>query len=133
MQPVETPEWEKEKFRLWITGPAMTTMPEEAIDLRMNDYGLYLEDGDFEKYQPCCYYNGGYTTDEWEKLKIESDKLYNTTTPGTIEYDRQELRITWIKGRFIIWFSDEWQEWQTKLLGIYYSHTIEEWQSNKFW
>lgn len=133
MQPVETLEWQKEKFRMWSVGPAMVDTAEYAINLRMEDYGFYLEDGDFEKYQPCCYYNGGYTIDKWKRLKEEADKLYNTAIPGTIEYDRQELRIAWIRGRFIIWYSDEWQSYQNKIIDLMNKHTLDEWRSNKFW
>jgi len=116
----------KEKEHHWSVGPTMDTKPSEAIDLRMERYGLFLNDGDFEKWQPCCYkYN--------EELKQESDNLIPTVNPGSIEYDRQVWRIHWIKGRFLTWFSDEWQLWNTKIHEIYTSHTIEEWASNTWW
>jgi len=67
------------------------------------------------------------------ELKQESDNLIPTVNPGSIEYDRQVWRIHWIKGRFLTWFSDEWQLWNTKIHEIYTSHTIEEWASNTWW
>lgn len=102
----------KERDHHWSVGPTMTTPKEEAVDIRMERYGLFLEDGDFEKWQPCCYADGGYTKEEWLRLKEEASAIRGETIP-------EKVRTKWIQGRFIPWFSDEWQIWQNEYLELW--------------
>ena len=58
---------------------------EEQCNTRMNNYGLYLEDGDFEYWMPACV--------------IDKD---------TPEYRRKCMRMLWILSRFTEWGEMDW-------------------------
>ena len=66
---------------------------EEAdFDTTMNIYGIFLEDGDFEKYQPHCY-------EISNSIEFKKEKL---------EALRQFIRCRWIYDRYTDLFSKEW-------------------------
>ena len=62
----------------------------DIYSVRLEVYGKFLEEGDFEKYQHYAY------TDE-----LPLDIL--------IDIETQLMRLYWIKNRFTKYFSDEWQ------------------------
>ena len=70
------------------------------LELRMEGYGLYLDEGDFEKFQPVCYMDKH--SKEFLKLKEEA-KLISIS-----EDSIKETRRLWILNRFTDYQSDEW-------------------------
>ena len=70
------------------------------LELRMEGYGLYLDEGDFEKFQPVCYMDKH--SKEFLKLKEEA-KLISISDDAV-----KETRRLWILNRFTDYQSDEW-------------------------
>ena len=70
------------------------------LELRMEGYGLYLDEGDFEKFQPICYMDKH--SKEFLKLKEEA-KLISISDDAV-----KETRRLWILNRFTDYQSDEW-------------------------
>ena len=73
----------------------------EHIGSRFDRYGLFLEDGDFEKWQPVCYMNKD--GDEFKNLKNEAEKIKLTKNPV------KEARRLWIMLRFEIYQCDNYK------------------------
>lgn len=65
---------------------------EGDFDTKMNVYGLFLEEGDFEKYQPNCY-------EISNSIKFKKERL---------EQLRKLIRQRWIYNRYTDLFSKEW-------------------------
>ncbi len=63
----------------------------EGVQFLMDDYAMYLHDGDYEKYQP-------YTNNKGTNIDLP-----------TLYYVEQELaRLYWIKNRFTQRGSEQW-------------------------
>jgi hypothetical protein len=76
-----------------ILGYAVETMDEEhreycfndhglgsyTLEIRMETYGLYLEEGDFEKFQPVCYMDRH--SEEFLKLKYIANSIPISNNP----------------------------------------------------
>ena len=60
---------------------------EVGIDNRMEQYGAYLQEGDFEEWQPFCY--------------IDKDSP---------EFKIAKVRALWIMSRFEVYCSIEWKK-----------------------
>ena len=73
---------------------------EKMLELRIEGYGLYLDEGDFEKFQPVCYMDKH--SKEFLKLKEEA-KLISISDDAV-----KETRRLWILNRFTDYQSDEW-------------------------
>ena len=86
---------ELDKIR-WQNWKASEKHGADTYSVRMEVYGMFLEDGDFEKYQHYAY------TDE-----LPFDIL--------IEIERKLMRLYWIKNSFTHYYSPEWDR-QNKLL-----------------
>lgn len=71
---------------------------ESGLDERFEDYSLFLNEGDFEKWQPVCYMK--HDEPEFIKLKKEADSLINSFPDKSYEWLREEVRINWIILRF---------------------------------
>ena len=80
-----------------------------GINERMEFYGLFLNDGDFEKYQKYCYMDKD--TVEFRKAKYEVDKL---KIEGTWQ---EQARVLWIKNRFTE-YNGYW--WKYYLVELWY-------------
>lgn len=78
----------------------------EMFELRLEEYGLYLDEGDFEKFQPACYMDKNST--EFLKLK-ENAKLIPISDEPV-----KETRRLWILNRFTYYQSEEWIELRDK-------------------
>ncbi len=75
---------------------------DKAIELRMEGYGVYLNEGDFEKFQPMCYL---------DKHSPEFLKLHEQVKLIQISDDPvKEARRLWILNRFTNYQSDEWKK-----------------------
>jgi hypothetical protein len=73
----------------------------------MEEHGLFLHEGDWEKWQPCCYADGGYTEKEWNALRKEAMAM-DWRKADTLE---EKLRILWIQSRFYSWGeAGEWYD-----------------------
>jgi hypothetical protein len=97
-----------------ILGYAVETMDEEhreycfndhglgsyTLEIRMETYGLYLEEGDFEKFQPVCYMDRH--SEEFLKLKYIANSIPISNNPV------HETRRVWILNRFTDYRSEEW-------------------------
>lgn len=68
---------------------------------RIESYSMFLQDGDFEKWQPVCYMDK--TSDEFLNLKAEADDIPESTDPVI------ELRRLWVLNRFTIYQKGEWK------------------------
>lgn len=74
---------------------------ENHQEIRMEFYGEFLDDGDFERYQPCCYmswYNP-YKIVMFARAKM----IRKTTNP------HREVRRLWILNRFTMFQSAAWK------------------------
>lgn len=122
MQPVETIKQREDKITIgWYNRETWKRKEEE--NKRIEEYGLWLNDGDFEKWQPCCYYDGGYTEQEWDKLKLEAWSMEPDVLlcPSDPEYKRQWCRIMWIRARFFVFLSNEWRLHNDKYVPVFES------------
>ena len=81
---------------------------DKMLELRMEGYGLYLDEGDFEKFQPVCYMDKH--SKEFLKLKDEAKLISISDDPV------KETRRLWILNRFSDYQSDEWVNLRTKYL-----------------
>ena len=72
---------------------------------RLETYGSFLNDGDFEYWQPCCYENNGE-----KRIEAMSLKPDQSLDPQSFEYKRQRKRIFWIQSRFTTYQSPEWKD-----------------------
>ena len=72
---------------------------------RLEIYGSFMDDGDFEYWQPCCYEN-----DEEKRIEAMSLKPDQSLDPQSFEYRRQKKRIFWIQSRFVSYQSHEWKK-----------------------
>ena len=73
---------------------------DDVLELRMETYGLYLEEGDFEKFQPVCYMDRH--SEEFLKLKDIANSI-----PININHVKETRRL-WILNRFTVYRSKEW-------------------------
>ena len=73
------------------------------MDRRMERYGLFLEEGDFEEFQQFCYMKR--SRPEYQLLKRVASAYYNKDTP----------RHIWIRSRFVTYLSSEWKEMMIRL------------------
>jgi len=77
-------------------------MKDKVFELRLEGYGLYLNEGDFEKFQPVCYF---------DKHSQKFLKLYEQVKLIQISDDPvKETRRLWILNRFTNYQSDEWKK-----------------------
>ena len=81
---------------------------EFGIDHKMEYYGLFLQEGDFEKYQPVCYMD--HSSTEFLNLQQEASHI-----PKTNDY-RKEARRYWILMRFEHYQDTEWGVCRNKFL-----------------
>ena len=79
---------------------------DKMLELRMEGYGLYLDEGDFEKFQPVCYMDKH--SKEFLKLKEET-KLISISDDSV-----KETRRLWILNRFSDYQSNEWVDLRNK-------------------
>ena len=68
---------------------------------RIYVYSIFLEEGDFEKWQPTCYMDK--LSDEFLNLKAEADDIPESTDPIV------EIRRLWILNRFTTYQKEEWK------------------------
>lgn len=73
---------------------------DSQLDRRMEFYGEFLEDGDFEKWQPCCYMS--HLNPIWQLKKFEANAIAESDDP------KIEIRRLWILNRFTKYKSPEW-------------------------
>jgi len=69
-------------------------------ETRLQEYGLYLKDNDFEKYQPFCY--------------INHDSLEYML--GLREAEAELTRALWISQRFTTYYDIAWHQLNEKIL-----------------
>ncbi len=74
---------------------------ENIIFDRFEQYGFYLKEGDFEKWQQVCYMDKD--GDEFNRLKEEAERIPKSNDPES------EARRYWILMRFPIYQEDEWK------------------------
>ena len=73
----------------------------DHIESRFDCYGLFLEDGDFEKWQPVCYMDKN--SEKFRNLKNEAEKIPLVETP------EKEARRLWIMLRFEVFQSKNYK------------------------
>lgn len=73
---------------------------DDVLEFRMETYGLYLEEGDFEKFQPVCYMDKH--SEKFLKLKDIANSIPISNDPVN------ETRRLWILNRFTDYRSEEW-------------------------
>ena len=73
----------------------------DHIENRFDCYGLFLEDGDFEKWQPVCYMNRN--GEEFKNLKNEAEEIQPIARPV------KEARRLWIMMRFEVFQSKNYK------------------------
>lgn len=78
----------------------------DAIPVRMEHYSLYLDDGDFEKYQKYCYMS--HWNPKFWIMKWWVNRMKESTLP-TIERRRM-----WILMRFEDYQGEKWSEMEEK-------------------
>ena len=79
---------------------------DKIFELRMEAYGLFLNEGDFEKFQPVCYI---------DKHSQEYLKLHDQVKLIQISDDPiKETRRLWILNRFTNYQSEEWKKLRDK-------------------
>jgi hypothetical protein len=73
---------------------------DKTLEIRMNDYGIFLEDGDFEKFMPCCRMS------HWNPLfwirKFQAKMIPKSNDPI------KKLRRNWILNKFPKFKGKEW-------------------------
>lgn len=74
-------------------------------DERCEEYSNFLEEGDFEYFQPCCYMDR-----------------------NTSEFKRKLLRALWIINRFTEWKGTDWKQINVKRSGLYPDVVKYKWQ-----
>jgi len=72
----------------------------------MEYYGFFLEEGDFEKWQPICYMDK--TSDKFLNLRQEAYHISKSDDP------RMEARRYWILQRFTTYQGKEWKDFRDK-------------------
>ena len=72
-------------------------------DIVMERYGLFLEEGDFELWQPFCYMDKTSRKYTFMKQQVKVD--YTKNTP----------RHLWIRSRFVTYLSNEWKEYMIRI------------------
>jgi len=77
-------------------------MKDKVFELRMEGYGLYLNEGDFEKFQPVCYLDKH--SQKFLKLHEQVKLIQILDDPV------KETRRLWILNRFTNYQSDEWKK-----------------------
>ena len=68
---------------------------------RVYFYSTYLQDGDFEKWQPVCYMNK--LSVEFLNLQQEANHIPTSTDPV------MEMTRLWILNRFTVYQKEEWK------------------------
>jgi len=71
------------------------------IDYRLESYGFFLEDGDFETWQPVCYMDKSST--QFFYLKKKAEEILPSNNPI------KETRRLWINLRFCAYQSSEYR------------------------
>jgi len=87
----------------WKPQPTLNDMKVkgfEAVNDPANDYGLFLHDGDFEKFQPYCY------------IKKNTIEYYQ----GCLIAEMEMTRALWIRQRFTTYLDIDWQEINSRFL-----------------
>lgn len=73
---------------------------------RTECYGIFLEDDDFDKYQPWCY--------------IEDRQQDNPEyLEARINADLQLMRAYWIRSRLCEYLGPNWQYWNNKIMDTF--------------
>ena len=72
---------------------------------RLQYYGIFLNEGDFEYWMPCCFIDK--TSQEWNKKKSEADLLDINSTKSKTE----KIRTVWIKNRFTEYDGEKWNRY----------------------
>ena len=85
----------------------------KVLEHRMNAYSLFLEEGDFEKFQPVCYMD----RHSKEFLKLKDDATLIPISNDSVK----ETRRLWILNRFTDYQSEEWITLRDK----YYENIIK--------
>jgi len=78
----------------------MRIMGYEALSDPVEDYALFLHEGDFEKFQPYCY------------MKKHTDEYYK----GCLIAEQELTRALWIRQRFTTYLDIDWQEINSRFL-----------------
>ena len=92
---VKTMDEEHRDYCFYDHGSSSST-----FEIRLETYGLYLEDGDFEKFQPACYMDRH--SEEFLKLKNIANSIPISNDPA------HETRRVWALNRFTDYRSKEW-------------------------
>ena len=92
---VKTMDEEHRDYCFYDHGSSSST-----FEIRLETYGLYLEDGDFEKFQPACYMDRH--SEEFLKLKNIANSIPISNDPV------HETRRVWLLNRFTDYRSKEW-------------------------
>ena len=92
---VKTMDEEHRDYCFYDHGSSSST-----FEIRLETYGLYLEDGDFEKFQPACYMDRH--SEEFLKLKDIANSIPISNDPA------HETRRVWALNRFTDYRSKEW-------------------------
>lgn len=79
---------------------------DDALEVRMQHYGLYLDDGDFEKYQKYCYMS--HWNPEFWIMKFWVNRMKPSTLPSI------ERRRLWILMRFEKYQAEKWAEYEDR-------------------
>jgi hypothetical protein len=92
---VKTMDKEHRDYCFYDHGSSSST-----FEIRLETYGLYLEEGDFEKFQPACYMDRH--SEEFLKLKNIANSIPISNDPV------HETRRVWLLNRFTDYRSKEW-------------------------
>lgn len=84
---------------------------DNELNIRMNFYGEFLQDGDFEKYQPACYMD--QKSEEFQELLIDAQAIPQSDDPVS------EARRFWILSRFTEYQGAEWTELRDKQVDLF--------------
>ena len=74
----------------------------------LENYGMFLQEGDFEKWQPVCYMDK--ESEEFLKLRDEANRIPESDDPES------EARRYWILMRFPKYQEAEWDKLKDKII-----------------
>ena len=102
--------WENQHKDYCFFSHGMNHSEEDHIDLRFEIYAYFLQEGDFERYQPACYLSRD--SKEFQELKAEAEAIPDSKDPV------EQLRKLWILERFTVYQSKEWTDYQEKIIEL---------------
>ena len=93
------------------------------IDYRLDSYGFFLEENDFETWQPVCYMDK--SSNDFFNLKKRSEEIPSSNNPVI------ETRRLWIKLRFCVYQSSEYRSLlELFLINFCKIPGAQEWRNN---